>query len=126
MAIITSILYFRNSINNFSCLDESANEGLSSNTDSSVESGSRKSGSVNLSYPLPSKKALILPAEHLVQSDFGAAISRSHNQNRSFASKSALYITQSQTSLVSYGEQEDEEDQFAKGLHTNKICLKKC
>ncbi|VDK86893.1 unnamed protein product [Litomosoides sigmodontis] len=91
--------------------DESANESSSSNTDSSVGSGSRKSGKVNLSHPPPSKKALILPAEGLVQSNFGAG---SHNQNRSFASKSVLYITQSQTSLVSYGEQEDEEDQFAK------------
>ncbi|EFO20506.2 transcriptional regulator HCNGP [Loa loa] len=95
--------------------DESANGSSSSNADSSVESGSRKSGSVSSLHPPPSKKALLIsPPEHLVQSDFGASISPSRNQNRLFASKSALYITQSQTSLVSYGEQEDEEDQFVK------------
>ncbi|CAG9533633.1 unnamed protein product [Cercopithifilaria johnstoni] len=94
--------------------DESANGGSSSNANSSVESRSRKSGSVSSSHPPPSKKALISPSEHLVQSDFDITISRSQNRNRPFVSKSALYVTQSQTSLVSYGEQEDEEDQFAK------------
>uniref|UniRef100_A0A0R3S3Y3 SAP30-binding protein n=1 Tax=Elaeophora elaphi TaxID=1147741 RepID=A0A0R3S3Y3_9BILA len=94
--------------------DESANESSSSNADSSVESGSRKSGSVSSSLPPPSKKALISPSERLVQSDFSTTISPSQNRNRPFVSKNALYITQSQTSLVSYGEQEDEEDQFAK------------
>lgn len=109
-----------NSVNNH-CLDESANGSSSSNADSSVESGSRKSGSVSSSHPPPSKKALISPSEHLVQSDFSATISPSQNRNRPFVSKNAVYITQSQTSLVSYGEQEDEEDQFAKGLHIGGI-----
>ncbi|MCP9260608.1 SAP30-binding protein [Dirofilaria immitis] len=68
--------------------DESANESSSSNADSSMGSGT--------------------------QSDFDAAISPSQNQSRSFASKNTLYMTQSQTSLVSYAEQEDEEDQFAR------------
>ncbi|KAL3985591.1 HCNGP-like family protein [Acanthocheilonema viteae] len=94
--------------------DESANGSSSSNADSSVESESRKSGNVSSSHPPPPKKALISPSEHLVQSDFDATLSRPQNRNQPFASKSALYITQSQTSLVSYGEQEDEEDQFAK------------
>ncbi|KAM3716265.1 SAP30-binding protein [Dirofilaria immitis] len=94
--------------------DESANESSSSNADSSMGSGSRKSGSISSSHPPLLKKALISPSEHLAQSDFDAAISPSQNQSRSFASKNTLYMTQSQTSLVSYAEQEDEEDQFAR------------
>ncbi|VDM93153.1 unnamed protein product [Onchocerca ochengi] len=94
--------------------DESANESSSSNADSSIESGSRKSESVSSSHPPPPKKALVSPSENFVQSDFGATILPSQNQNLPFTSKNPLYMTQSQTSLVSYGEQEDEEDQFAK------------
>uniref|UniRef100_A0A915PV85 SAP30-binding protein n=1 Tax=Setaria digitata TaxID=48799 RepID=A0A915PV85_9BILA len=93
--------------------DESVNES-SSNSDSSVESGSRKSESVNSSHPPPPKKGFLSPSDHLVHRDFSATTSPTQNQNQSFASKSVLSITQSQTSLVSYGEQEDEEDQFAK------------
>uniref|UniRef100_A0A1I8EBX1 Uncharacterized protein n=1 Tax=Wuchereria bancrofti TaxID=6293 RepID=A0A1I8EBX1_WUCBA len=89
--------------------DDAANGSSSSNADSSVESESRMIGSVSSLHPPPFKRALISSPEHLVQT-----VSPSQNRNRPLTSKSALYITQSQTSLVSYGEQEDEEDQFAK------------
>ncbi|KAK6109094.1 HCNGP-like family protein [Brugia pahangi] len=94
--------------------DDAANGSSSSNADSSVESESRMIGSLSSLHPPPFKKALISSPEHLVQNNSGAAVSPSQNRNRPLTSKSALYITQSQTSLVSYGEQEDEEDQFAK------------
>ncbi|VDM96494.1 unnamed protein product [Thelazia callipaeda] len=89
--------------------DDSVNEKSSSSPDRSTRSISGDNESTNLLPPPPSKKALISSTRRSVKNDLNKFA-----PHMSFASQSRISMTQSQTSLVSYDEQDDEEDQFAK------------
>ncbi|VDK26203.1 unnamed protein product [Anisakis simplex] len=84
---------------------------------SSRETSSHSSDSSSVGeQPPPPKRFSPFPSERSVQSDGGAL---SHSASvKNVRALSRMPVTQSQTSLVSYGgagEEEDADDQFAKG-----------